>query len=311
MQYRKPVPEFLREAANTPSLLRLKDVGMHCGCQYTGFPVFRGLAPYSRYDHSLGVARILWDFTSDPIQTLAGLLHDAATPVFSHVVDFLNGDHLTQESTEEGLQDIIKNDTALQAVLQKYGIRAEAVSHCADYPLADCPSPRLCADRLEYTLSNGVHYGFCTDVQAMYDDLTAEEELVFSTPETALAFGKMALDCGKIYVCDEDRYAMERLSRILKKALAEGRITRQDLYTQETPVIQKLPREDWERFCRLRRVFRAEATGEFAYRVPAKKRFIDPLVRGRGRVTELFPEFKEQVEEFLSRSQDYYICAEE
>jgi len=310
MQYRKPMPEFLYTAARTPALQRLKDVGMHCGCQYTDFPLFRGLAPYSRFDHSLAVARILWDFTEDPKQVLAGLLHDAATPVFSHVVDFLNGDHLTQESTESGLQEIIENDTALPAVLDALELCPEDVCHCHRYPLADCPSPRLCADRLEYTLSNGVHYGFCGDVQYMYDDLVADGEFVFNTGVIALDFARMALQCGKVYVCDEDRYAMERLSRLLRKALDENIITRQDLYTTEAQVIEKLLRQDWESFCRLSRVFRVDAPGEFSYRVPAKKRYIDPMVRGQGRVSEIFPEFKEQVEEFLSRSQDYYIYAE-
>lgn len=316
MQYRKPMPSAIQEAAHTPALLRLQGVGMHCGCQYTDFPLFRRLAPYSRYDHSLGVARILWDFTGDPLQALAGLFHDAATPVFSHVVDFLNGDHLTQESTEAGLEDILKNDTALMAVLQKHNINMAAVIDYSRYPLADCPPPRLCADRLEYTLSNGIHYGFAADVQKMYDDLVVginedgAEELVFSSAETALEFAQMALSCGKVYVCDEDRYAMERLSRILKKALENGRITRQDLYTDEPAMIGKLPKEDWEPFCRLHRVFRVEEGGEFAYRIPAKKRYIDPFVRDRGRVSEIFPELKAQLEEFLLQSQDYYICAQ-
>ena len=302
MQYRKPMPEFLYTAAQSPALQRLKDVGMHCGCQYTDFPVFRGLAPYSRFDHSLGVARILWDFTEDPQQALTGLFHDAATPVFSHVVDFLNGDHLTQESTEEGLQ----------AILKEHGVTAEP----SRYPRADCPSPRLCADRLEYTLSNGIHYGFAADIQPMYDDLAVGinedgvEELVFSSAQVALDFARMALNCGKVYVCDEDRYAMERLSRLLRKVLEENIITRQDLYTTESRVIEKLPRQAWESFCRLSRVFRVDMPGEFCYRVPAKKRCIDPLVRDRGRVSQLFPEFKEQMEQFLSCSQDYYICAE-
>jgi len=320
MKYRREMPPFLREAAQAPALLRLQDIGMHCGCQYTGFPLFRELAPYSRYDHSLGVARILWDMTEDPAQALSGLFHDAATPAFSHVVDFLNGDYLTQESTEAGLEAIIKKDAALMAVLEKYGIDPEAVTDCSRYPLADCPSPRLCADRLEYTLSNGVHYGFAADVQPMYDDLTVGEnedrqpELVFTTPQTAHRFARMALSCGKIYVCDEDRYAMERLSRLLKKAMGENILTRQDLYTGETPVIRKLEasalKADWLAFRRLRQVLRVDAQGEFAYRIPAKKRYIDPMVRGEGRVTELFPEFKAQVEEFLSCSQDHFLCAE-
>ena len=314
MEYRKPMPDFLRAAAQTPTLQRLKDIGMHCGCQYTDFPVFRNLAPYSRFSHSLAVARILWDFTGDPIQAMAGLLHDAATPAFSHVVDFLNGDHLTQESTEEGLDEIVNKDADLMAALD--WIPSEAVTDCGRYPLADCPSPRLCADRLEYTLSNGIHYGFSRNVQPMYDALVVDvnedgiEELVFTSSQAALDFADMALACGKVYICDEDRYAMERLSRLLKKALDDNIITLQDLYTDESQVIQKLPTEDWESFCRLSRVFRVNGPGDFSYRVAAKKRFIDPFVRDRGRVSALFPEFKERMEAFCARSQDYYICAE-
>lgn len=314
MEYRKPMPDFLRAAAQTPTLQRLKDVGMHCGCQYTDFPVFRNLAPYSRFSHSLAVARILWDFTGDPIQTMAGLLHDAATPAFSHVVDFLNGDHLTQESTEEGLEEIVNKDADLMAALN--WIPSEAVTDCGRYPLADCPSPRLCADRLEYTLSNGIHYGFSKNVQPMYDALVVDvnedgiEELVFTSSQAALDFADMALACGKVYVCDEDRYAMERLSRLLKNALEDNIITLPDLYTDETQVIQKLPAADWESFCRLSRVFRVAEPGEFSYQVTAKKRYIDPMVRDRGRVSVLFPEFKERMEEFRTCSQDYYICAE-
>ena len=314
MEYRKPMPEFLSAAAQTPTLQQLKGVGMHCGCQYTDFPIFRGLPPYSRFDHSLAVARILWDFTSDPVQALAGLLHDAATPAFSHVVDFLNGDHLAQESTEEGLEDIVKSDSTLMVALGR--IDLGAVTECNRYPLADCPSPRLCADRLEYTLSNGIHYGFSMDVQHMYDALAVDinedgvEELVFTSAQTALDFTNMALACGKVYVCDEDRYAMERLSRLLKKALEENSISRQDLYTDEPRVIQKLPQEDWKNFCRLNRVFRVDGPGEFSYRITAKKRYIDPLVRDRGRVSALFPEFKERIDEFRTSSQDYYLCAD-
>lgn len=103
---------------------------------------------------------------------------------------------------------------------------------------------------------------------------------------------------------------MERLSRFLKKALIENIISWQDLYTDEPGVIQKLPQEDWKNFCRLNRVFRVDGPGEFSYRVTAKKRYIDPLVRDRGRVSALFPEFKERIDEFRTSSQDYYICAE-
>ena len=94
--------------AETPAIRRLQRVGMHCGCEYTAYPIYRdAVAPYSRHTHSLGTAAIVWHFTHDLKQAAAGLLHDIATPAFAHVVDFLNGDHLRQESTEDHTRAMI------------------------------------------------------------------------------------------------------------------------------------------------------------------------------------------------------------
>lgn len=62
-QYFSPIPVFLRRLAETPPMERLKGIGMNCGCEYTAFPRFQGLQAYSRFDHSLGVALLVWRFT--------------------------------------------------------------------------------------------------------------------------------------------------------------------------------------------------------------------------------------------------------
>ena len=56
IRYCRMEPGWLREFCETPEMQRLKDVGMNCGCEYTSFPRFRNLAPYSRYRHSVGAA---------------------------------------------------------------------------------------------------------------------------------------------------------------------------------------------------------------------------------------------------------------
>ena len=63
---------------------------------------------YSSLDHSIAVALIIWNFTHDKKQTLSGLFHDIATPAFKHCVDFLNGDYMNQESTEELTKTLIE-----------------------------------------------------------------------------------------------------------------------------------------------------------------------------------------------------------
>ena len=152
--YHPEIPEFLRRLAETPPMARLRQVGMNCGCEYTSFPHFAGWAPYSRFDHSVGVGLIVWHFTGDLRQSAAGLLHDAATPAFAHVVDFLHGDHLHQESTEARTAELIETSPELQALLKEYGLTTEDVADYHRYPIADNDSPQLSADRLEYTLGD-------------------------------------------------------------------------------------------------------------------------------------------------------------
>ena len=111
--YHCEIPAFILEMANTPAMLRLKGVGMHCGCEYASLPQYIGAKPYSRWVHSVGVALIVWHFTGDRTQTVAGLLHDIASPAFAHAVDFLHGDYIAQESPEDEPEAFISGSAEL------------------------------------------------------------------------------------------------------------------------------------------------------------------------------------------------------
>ena len=154
--YAARTPALLDRLADTPEMRRLADIGMHCGCEYSGIPFYSpsSILPYSRLEHSVGVARIIWHFTKDIKQAVAGLLHDIATPVFAHTIDFMNGDHLTQESTEDRTASIIGGSEAIMALLEENGIQSADVSDYHRYPIADNDTPKLSADRLEYTIGN-------------------------------------------------------------------------------------------------------------------------------------------------------------
>lgn len=168
------LPQQLLTMAETPVMQRLKHVGMHCGCEYTAYPIYRkATAPYSRYTHSLGTAAIVWHFTHDLKQAVAAMLHDIATPAFAHVVDFLNGDHLRQESTESRTRAMIASSPELMALLDKSGLTIDDVDDYHRYPIADNDSPRLSADRLEYTLGNAHLVFHCPKekLKHIFDDL--------------------------------------------------------------------------------------------------------------------------------------------
>ena len=320
--YHDNLPPLLAELMDVPALRRLDRVGMNCGCEYTDFPRFRDLAPYSRFRHSVGVALIVWHFTGDPAAAVAGLLHDAATPVFAHVVDFLRGDYLTQEATEDGTEELIVRSGEIRQVLDRYGIPVGDVVDYHRYPVADNDAPRLSADRLEYTMGNLVNFRLADPgrIRELYADLTVasnEEgapELAFRSGEVALSFARGALACSEIYVSREDRYAMQMLSEFLRDALRAGVLSEGDLMTTEPEVIRKLRADAlfsrrWTRFCSLREMIAREVPGpEEGWRqIAAKKRHIDPFVAGKGRVSGLYPAFGEALRAFLSQPQTEWL----
>ena len=71
------------------------------------------------------MALIVWHFTHDKKQTLAGLFHKIATPTFKHCVDFLYGDYMKQESTEDLTSYMISSSKNVMALLNKDNIKLE------------------------------------------------------------------------------------------------------------------------------------------------------------------------------------------
>lgn len=322
--YHSNKPEFIGEFARTDVMQRLKSVGMECGCEYTGFPAYRNSLKFSRYAHSIGVALIVWHFTEDIAQSVAGLLHDISTPAFSHTIDFLNEDYLDQESTEEGTEEIIARSQQLQSLLRKYGLREEEVNNYHKYPIADNDSPKLSADRLEYTFRHFISYGRKTmdDVKRYYSDLTVgtneegRKELMFAHQETALEFAGEALYNSRIYISDEDRYAMLYLAGLLRKALEHNVISREDLYTTEPLVIAKLQASPetakaWNRFRSLSRIMTnsQKPQEEGWVCIAAKKRFIDPAVVSAGRASDFSNELRQAVRDFQATDFNHWILA--
>lgn len=322
--YHSEIPLFLQELSLTDPMQRLKDIGMDCGCKYTAFPAYRHSINFSRYEHSLGTALIIWHFTSDMTQSIAGLFHDISTPVFAHTIDFLHKDYLAQESTEDGTLEIILQSGQLQRLLKKYGIPSDKVCNYHLYPIADNDSPRLSADRLEYTLRDFVCFGTKTldEISAFYSDLVIgkneadEDEIMFSTPDTAIQFSDAALVNSGIYISDEDRFAMQFLANLLETALAEEILLPSDLHTTESHVIEKLKQQKetaglWDEFRSFSKILKSAVKPPDSrwFRIPAKKRYINPCVRSVGRAADLSASLKNEIQNFLDIDLNEWITA--
>lgn len=314
--YKQDYPAFIEPYLCSKSMQRLKGVDMNCGLQFTSHPDFSSYGPYSRYEHSVGVACIIWYFTHDKKQTLAGLFHDISTRAFSHVIDFVRKDYLVQESTEDNTRQFILQDSVIMNQLLFDGISVDEVFDYHVYPIADNDAPRLSADRLEYTLGNLLNYRKRTieEIEKYYKDLTVgisedgKQEMMFQNPNIAEEFAFGALSCGMIYSCDFDRYGMEKLAEILRKALKDNILTESDLYLSEIEVVNKLSHSDlrnaWDEYTRFYDVVK-DSSGDIM--VDAKKRYIDPYVCKHGRVTTISTAFKNAVNEFKNTDYHYLM----
>lgn len=292
--YSSDVPLIIEQLASTHNMQRLKSIGMHCGCEYANFPFYTNSRDkYSRFTHSLGVASIVWNFTKDIKQSVAGLLHDISTPVFAHSIDFMNNDYISQESTEIQTKKIIENSSDIMKILNDNNISIDDVFDYHIYPIADNDTPMLSSDRLEYTLGNAhiVHGYGISEITEIYNNISVVinengvEELGFNSMDKAVLFTEIAMLNSKWFISDEDRFCMQYLADLMRFAIDQNVVTYDDLLTTEENVLEKLnnnteTHEQWENYKHFSDVASTQTkpTDMYSVNISAKMRYINPLV---------------------------------
>ena len=319
-------PEWLHEYIDIHELQRLSGISMLCGTDYSN--IFNYKSFNSTLNHSIGVALIIWNFTKDKKQTLAGLYHDIATPTFKHCIDFMNGDSEHQESTEERTEQIIKKSNKIMELLKRDGIKVEEISDYHVYPIADNDTPRLSADRFEYTFSNAVFlYGVwnLASVKKYYEDIMILknedniDELGFKTPEICKEYLHETIPIFANYDSDANRSVMQFLADIVKSMNFKGWITIDDLYEWvEDDVINKIRncedlyiRECFSKFENAMSVFGSEVpvNGKYCISVKGKKRYIVPLTYNNGevcRINNIYETSQIEVEDYINLKRSKY-----
>ena len=313
-------PEWLNDYIETKELLKQRYISVTCGKIYSN--LFEIDFFFSSLDHSVAVALIVWHFTHDKKQTLSGLFHDIATPVFKHCVDFLNGDYMTQESTEDLTSKIIGSSKEIMDLLKRDNIKLEEVDDYHIYPVADNDTPKLSADRLEYSLSNALltyKLSNVDDIKKIYSDVILDKdedgtlELSFKSKETALEFVKITSKLSIIYREDRTRYSMQLIADIIKRLNEDGLITKEDLYNmKESEVIEIIENskykdifDTWKNSKNVK-VSKEEPEKVYFVHHGAKVRYIDPLVNKK-RISSISEEAKKEIDKNLSYSMNNYV----
>ena len=316
-------PEWLIEYINTEEMLKQQHISITCGTIYSN--LFESSYFFSSLDHSIAVALIIWHFTHDKKQTLSGLFHDIATPVFKHCIDFLNGDHMTQESTEDLTTKIISESDEIMKLLKRDNILLEEVDDYHKYPIADNDTPKLSSDRLEYSLSNALlTYNLLSleDIKEIYDDIEIGKdeddvlELSFKTKSIARKFVKVTSKLSIIYREDRTRYSMQFLADIIKKLNEESKVTITDLYNlKESDVIEIIEKSNykdifniWKNSKKVKSSL-SEPKGVYCVKTGSKVRYINPLVNGK-RISDICKIAKNMIDKNLSYDMSNYVYIE-
>ena len=314
------IPEFLEEYIETPEMQRIAKIGNFCGTDYT--KIFNNKFYCSRLDHSVGVALIIWHFTKDKKQTLAGLFHDIATPCFVHCIDFMNGDHEKQESTEELTTKIIQNSKEIMQLLERDGIKLEEVNDYHIYPIADNDTPKLSADRFEYTFGSGMvlRVVWTLDkIREIYNNVTILEneegikELGFKDEKVAEKYITIIRELWPAWFDNDDRITMQFIADTCKKMSEKGYLTVDDLYNlSEAEVINKIENckdtyiaESFKKFRNSTKIYESDEPVEDKYciNIKVKRRYVIPLTKtenGVKRINQVSEIAKQKIEDYLA-----------
>lgn len=323
-------PAWLLRYIVAPEFQRLSEVSMTT-MDYNAIYNFQNFN--SVFQHSIGVALIIWNFTKDKKQTLAGLFHDIASPAFKHSIDYMNGDSEAQESIERDTGKIIRNSKVITKQLKRDGILPSEVSDYHLYPIADNDIPGLAADRLEYTFSNGyLLYNTWTlnQIKTFYSDLTIVknesdlDEIAFHTPEIATEFALSNLELSANYHSDKARATLQFIADVISSMVNSGYLTMDDLYVMsEREIIDwilscgdKTIGDAFRQFQHATSVYSGNTSKKSTWSTNAKAkiRYITPLVESSDsktapakRINKLNKSVASSIDQYLADKQPKYV----
>jgi len=321
-------PEFLLEYIETPRMQKQDRISCSCGTYYS--KMYNIDLWYSSLEHSIAVALVIWHFTHDKKQTLAGLFHDISTPTFKHCIDFMNNDYENQESTENLTRKMILESKKIMDLLNRDNIKIDEVADYHIYPIADNDTPLLSADRLEYTLSNGLgqvkKIWDLYEIRKIYSNIIIVEkedgtpEMCFKDKEIAERFVEVMSELSILYMDDKRRFGMQLLADIMRKMSNLRIISVEDLYElSEEEVINKIKNckdynisecfKIWQDSLDVKTSDKA-LPDKYCINISAKKRYINPLVKtknGIERISDISDKARECIGKCLNYTFDRYV----
>lgn len=268
----------------------------------------------SRFDHSLGAMLLVRRLGGSVPEQIGALLHDVSHTAFSHVIDYVFDDHDGQSFHDEMKESYMVN-TDLPDILARHGYDWTDFVDEAQFHLLEQPSPRLCADRVDYFLRDCGGLGLATDVEiarAVADLVVVNGRIALKTVAIARWFGETFM------LADDSSWAnfrevglYELTARAIRRGVAIGLISQDDFWLTDAVLWQTLHSAKDEQLQTLLSQVSLETQFVWdeenpTFKVSTKLRAVDPdlFVAGELRpLSTLDPEFAKQRADYLNRKQ--------
>ncbi|MEM9775144.1 MAG: HD domain-containing protein [Chloroflexota bacterium] len=270
--------------------------------------------PVTRFEHSVGAMLICRKLGATIEEQIAALLHDVSHTAFSHVMD-----HVFDSPASQSYHDQVKNEyvagTDIPAILEKHGFAVEPFLIEEDFPILEQPSPRICADRLDYTLRDGLAFDFIgrDGIKLVMDSLIVYDgRPMFNSIDAANRFARVMIWCDDISWANFNEVGLyEMTSRTIKRAFVVGAMTQDDVWGTDAAVWQKIREFPDDELQRLRRLVTKNIQFEWNEDQPdfvltTKIRTVDPDVLVDGevkRLSEWDAGYRQHRAEYLERKQ--------
>jgi HD superfamily phosphohydrolase len=304
----------LLDVLHTSAVQRLRRVLQH------GITGLIGVTnPTTRFDHSVGVMLLIRKVGAASVsantllqEQIAALLHDVSHTAFSHVIDYVFGDHDGQ-GYHEGQKEAVIARSDLPQVLSAHGYDWHAFLDEQDFPLLEQPAPALCADRLDYFLRDARDLGLASDaeVHAAIASLAVHQgRLVANDIEMARWMGRTFIAADNASWSNFREVGLYELAaQAIRLGLEAGVLSEADLWGGDAEAWAKLRTCPHPQIQTLVRLVSPETRFEWdadhpTFTVSTKLRTIDPPVLLDGRVQPLSvldPAFARFRQEYLQR----------
>lgn len=270
----------LEELINTKEIQRLKGV-------YQGGASFIVNKKWdvTRYEHSIGTMLLIRILGGSIEEQIAGLLHDISHTAFSHVVDYALDK--SDENYHEIIFEKVVKESSIPKIIKKYGFDVENILDESKWSILEMKAPKLCADRVDYTLRDTYKHGKITKIEV--DNFINElcvvggEIVINSISSSEWFVNTYYKEVVEYFMNPLNLFAYDKLANAIRISLNNGELSKDDLLKEDKQVLEILNKSKNAKVKDILETLNSELTiienrKDYDMHKTTKLRFVDPTV---------------------------------